>query len=88
MAFLPDEDAFLIFDAFDALAEDIFPPDEDAVLTLGFFECFAKDLFAGEGAIEDPFAPDAVGAAPSLPRLRSLARTLAMSRDIVPVLAT
>jgi len=34
VAFLPDEDAFLILDAFVALAEDIFPPEEDALLDL------------------------------------------------------
>jgi hypothetical protein len=61
VAFLPDEDAFLILDAFVVFAEDIFPPEEDALLTL--------DL-------------------PSLPRLRLVERTFAMSRDIVPVRAT
>ena len=88
MAFLPDEDALLILDAFVVFAEDIFPPEEDALLTLGFFDCLAKDLFAGDNTFEDPVASDAVGAVPSLPRLRSVERTFATSRDVVPVRAT
>ena len=85
---MPDEDAFLILDAFDAFAEDIFPPEEDAALTLDFFDCLAKDLFAGDDSFEDPVASDAVGAVPALPRLRLDGRTFLMSRDIVPALAT
>jgi hypothetical protein len=34
VAFLPDEDAFLILDDFVVFAEDIFPPEEDALLDL------------------------------------------------------
>jgi hypothetical protein len=88
VAFLPDEDAFLILDALVVFAEDIFPPEEDALLTLDFFDCLAKDLFAGDNTFEDPVASDAVGAVPSLPRLRLIERAFAMSRDIVPVRAT
>jgi hypothetical protein len=75
-----------------------FLPDEDAFLTLGKFDCFAEDLFADEGPFEDPFsdedpfeepfATDAVGAVPSLPRLRFAGRMSVRPTDIVPALAT
>jgi hypothetical protein len=59
-----------------------FLPDEDAFLTLGNYAGFAEEPF------EEPFATEAVGAVPPLPRLRFAGRMFARLTDIVPALAT